>query len=190
MGLGSWLWLLNIDVIAVIVIVCVVIYFVWKNRDTSKKYQVRFLDQQAIEEVRKRKIKGKKVKKESKGEKRCREIFEDLFGYKFKSVRPDWLMNPVTGSNLELDGYSPIIATPYGKGLAFEYDGIQHAKYTKKFHNNPAQFKYGVEKDKWKREQCKKKGVVLINIPHTIAFDDLEDYIVGELYKIGVKIPE
>lgn len=132
-------------------------------------------------------VKPKKAPRVNKHEERCREIFEDLFGTKFKSVRPDWLANPVTKKNLELDGFAPDIRTKLGRGLAFEYDGEQHARYNKHFHKGgPEEFIYQTKKDSWKDMKCKEKGVLLIRIPHYVVFQDLERYIKQRLVKEGL----
>ena len=65
-------------------------------------------------------------------EEKCRKIFQELFKKEFRSVRPDWLKNPWTYQNLELDGYNPDVIT---NGLAFEYDGVQHSRFTPLFHS-------------------------------------------------------
>ena len=132
---------------------------------------------------------GKKI---NKHEERCREIFERIFQTEFESIRPDWLENPVSGSNLELDGFAPGIFTPRGRGLAFEYDGIQHSKYDPDhFHSEKRggknAFIYQVKKDAWKTKRCAEEGVVLIRIPHFISWDDLEDHIRDRLKKEGVE---
>lgn len=132
---------------------------------------------------------GKKI---NKHEERCREIFERIFQTEFESIRPDWLENPVSGSNLELDGFAPGIYTPRGRGLAFEYDGIQHSKYDPDhFHSERRggknAFIYQVKKDAWKTKRCAEEGVVLIRIPHFISWDDLEDHIRDRLKKEGVE---
>jgi predicted nucleic acid-binding Zn-ribbon protein len=49
-----------------------------------------------------------------------REVLEELFGTKFPSIRPDWLINPETGRKLEVDCYSEEL------GLGLEYQGTQH----------------------------------------------------------------
>jgi hypothetical protein len=119
-------------------------------------------------------------------EERCRDIFEDLFDQEFKSIRPKFLKNPATGRNLELDGYCEDIETPMGTGLAFEYDGSQHSKFNSHFHpNGVSEFKYQIYKDKWKDMQCKNKGILLIRIPHFVAYEDLEPYIIDKLEKHG-----
>ena len=69
---------------------------------------------------------------ESKGEKECRKVLENLFNKPFSKSRPDFLRNPVTGGNfnLELDCYNQELS------LAVEYNGIQHYKYVPYFHRN------------------------------------------------------
>lgn len=123
----------------------------------------------------------KQAKKKYKSEERCREIFEGLFDKEFASIRPDWLKSPQTGMNLELDGYCPDIKTPLGMGLAFEYDGQQHARYTPRFHDSPKSFVNQCKRDIWKDKKCKERGVLVIRIPHTVLYQDLDMYIVKEL---------
>lgn len=128
-----------------------------------------------------------KKPKRNKSEEKCREIFEKIYNAKFPSVRPNWLQNPVTGHNLELDGYCEYIPTPMGKGLAFEYDGEQHSKFNPHFHRSgSAEFEYQVKKDLWKDRVCEQNSVMLIRIPHYIAYEELEEYIVNKLKKKNV----
>lgn len=139
---------------------------------------------------KKKKKRGSKEegKSSNKNEERCREIFEGLFpGFKFKSCRPDFLKNPVTGRKLELDGYNPDIVTPLGKGLAFEYDGEQHSRYSPHFHRgNVGEFKYQVARDGWKDTKCKKEGILLIRIPYYILPNRLEEYIIMQLKRYNL----
>ena len=121
-------------------------------------------------------------------EEKCRKIFQELFKKEFKSVRPDWLKNPCTYQNLELDGYNPDIVTPKGKGLAFEYDGVQHSRFTPLFHSCVDDFEYQVMKDSLKDEMCRDEGVLLIRIPHYITYWHLKPFIIGKLVMKGVKI--
>lgn len=127
-------------------------------------------------------IRRKKRKKgESKPERRCREIFESIFRAPFKKIRPDWLKNPVTGKNLELDGYNEDLK------LAYEYDGRQHSEYTPHFHKDPNDFKYQLEKDKFKDRMCQLRSITLVRIPSFVVYGDLEKYIrtrLRQLYKI------
>lgn len=131
----------------------------------------------------------KKKKKKNKSEEKCREIFENLFLTEFKSIRPDWLKNPATGKNLEIDGFAENIATPLGMGLGFEYNGAQHSKYVPHFHGiDPKNFVYQAKKDIYKEQICKKRGILLIIIPHFIPFEQLEKYIKESLVQKGVLV--
>ena len=188
----NWPWwkkyVLNIDAIAVIVIASMVLYFIL----TSKRKKYKFDMQKALDLDAGRispKMKKAKAKKVNKHEEETRRIFHEIFRVPFKSVRPNWLKNPTTNKNLELDGFNTTIETPIGKGLAFEYDGQQHAKYTPHFHKGGIdEFQYQIAKDSWKDEKCKQKGVLLIRIPHFVSFPDLERYIRMMLKRKGVEI--
>jgi hypothetical protein len=109
----------------------------------------------------------------SKFEETCREVFEKHYGVKFKPIRPDWLKNPKTGSNLELDGYNKKLK------IAFEANGIQHYKYDPHFHNSKADYKDQRYRDKLKAKLCKKQGVHLISIPYYTK--DIKAYILSKL---------
>jgi hypothetical protein len=122
----------------------------------------------------------------NKHEERCREIFQDIFDVEFKTIRPKWLENPATKKPLELDGYNPDIMTPLGRGLAFEYDGVQHAKYTPRFHQKEMDFAYQLKKDSWKDAVCRKRRLMLIRIPNFVAYHDLERYIKQSLRRNGM----
>ena len=158
----------------------------------EKKYPFRPLtgDEEFDNRVKRASKKKKKRGKLNKHEEECRRIFQETFGVKFKSVRPDWLRNPVTGKNLELDGFNEGIKTHLGTGLAFEYDGKQHSEYNSHFHKGgPDEFVYQVKKDNWKDMKCKEKGIILIRIPHFVAFNDLRRYITRECSRLKINIP-
>ena len=127
------------------------------------------------------KKKKKKKKKVNKHEDECRRILEKIFNKKFPSRRHDipWLINPITGSHLELDMYCEELK------LAVEYDGRQHVEMVPMFHKNEIQASYQRTKDRLKDKLCKKHKVELIRIPHRIKFDNLEEYITEELTKRG-----
>lgn len=185
-----WRRFLTIDTIAILIIVVAVLYCFFTSK-RRKKYKFTAFDHASnllsnaeASSRRKRRTKKKKI---NKHEERCREIFQSIFKQPFKSVRPNWLKNPATGKNLELDGFCPYIQTPMGRGLAYEYDGQQHAKYTPHFHRNgPQEFIYQVKKDSWKDMKCKQNGVLLIRIPHFVPFHDLERYIKLQLKNKGL----
>lgn len=198
----SWWWkyIFNVDTFFVLMFIGLALYVIWK-RPKFKGSDVEEWDTSMFnprgsgwwdagdgkKKRRKKKTKKKKKPKLNKHEERCREIFQKIYNYRFKSIRPKWLKNPVTGKNLELDGYCPYIATPLGRGLAFEYDGKQHATYVPHFHRHgPQEFLYQYKKDSWKDLKCKHEGVMLVRIPHMVIYEDLERYITNKLHKLGM----
>ena len=177
---------LTLDFIVGIVIVCLFIYFVAIVK--KKKYKYIGIEGSILTSSISKKKKKKKTPKKS--EDACRKIFEELFGVPFKTIRPKWLENPMTGWNLELDGFNKNIPTSIGKGLAFEYDGEQHAKYSPHFHkNNPQNFLYQRKKDAWKDLKCKQYRIVLIRIPYYVTPASFKSFIIDSLRKARVDIP-
>jgi hypothetical protein len=187
-------WLLNIlhiETLFILSMICIFIYFCFFYKDRKKGLkQFNELASQIVNQTNTyipSRFISKKKRKLNQHEQRCRQIFESIFGSKFKSVRPSWLQNPVSGKNLELDGFNPYISTPIGKGLAFEYDGRQHSMYEPHFHRGgPDEFVYQTKKDAWKDFRCKEEGVLLIRIPHFVAYQDLERYIKQKLRNKGL----
>jgi hypothetical protein len=118
-------------------------------------------------------------KMESKSEKECRDIFEYIFNSSFKTIRPDFLKNPETGLNLELDGFSEKL------NIAFEYDGEQHfheSGYTRE--NAATRLKKIQYRDNLKNKLCKFNNIKLIRIPYFI--DNKEVFIYNELYRHNI----
>lgn len=114
------------------------------------------------------------------GERVCRYVFESLFGMKFQKSRPDWLLNE-KGNRLELDGFCEKLK------IAFEHNGKQH--YSEKYHRGTHRL---IEDDLIKIERCKQNGIALIvvpEIPSLIKFEDCVDFIISELEKYGIQIP-
>ena len=104
-----------------------------------------------------------------------RQYFEDLFGKPFPRTRPKWLINS-NGNRQELDGYSPELK------LAFEYNGQQH--YAEVRFYNRRSLKEQQDADANKRRLCELYGVTLIEIPFTVAREDLRHFIVHEYTKV------
>ena len=129
-----------------------------------------------------KKFKNKNGKKRipKKHETRCRIIMENLFRSPFISVRPDFLKYDKTGKNLELDMFNSDLM------IALEYDGIHHRKFTEFFHKSEQDFIDQQSRDQYKEERCKELGITLIRVPDTVKYEDLEDYIKGELDKRGI----
>lgn len=117
----------------------------------------------------------------NKTEDQVRKIFEEIFNKKFESIRPDFLKNPETGHNLELDGYCEELK------IAFEYDGEWH--YIEHFASN-IPLKKRKELDLLKSELCQLYGVTLYRVPFTaksllrefiynlIKYHKMENYVV------------
>lgn len=91
-----------------------------------------------------------------KNEEECRQIIEKITNNKFPKVKPDFLKNPQTGFNLELDGYCEELK------MAFEYDGEHHYQETH-YNNNLQKVK---EIDSLKDKLCLKSGILLLRIPY------------------------
>jgi hypothetical protein len=115
-------------------------------------------------------------RKDSQGEIRTRAFLERYFKQPFPKSRPDFMVNPVTGSrhNLELDCYNDQLR------LAVEYNGAQHYKYIPYFHKNKEAFYNQKYRDELKRLRCKELGIVLIDIPYT-ENKNLERYLEEQL---------
>jgi hypothetical protein len=126
-------------------------------------------------------IPKKNIPKESKGEAECRRVLRKFFNRSFNKARPDFLNNPVTGGqyNLELDCYDPELR------LAVEYNGIQHYQYNKFFHRNNDHFLTQKYRDDMKRRICKEHGVTLIEVPYTVKLENIERFLLNELHNKG-----
>lgn len=124
------------------------------------------------------KIKYKKQKKVYKNEEKCRSIFERIFKQPFKKARPEFLRRN-NGYCLELDGYNENLK------LAFEYNGIQHYKFSPMFHKTIDDFEQQKIRDIQKREYCMKHGITLIEIPYSVPYKNLESFITMNLIKTG-----
>ena len=120
-------------------------------------------------------------KKTSSGELECRRVLQKIFNKPFNTIRPDFLRNPVTGDNfnLELDCYDDSLK------LGVEYQGQQHYKYIPYFHKNKEAFRNQCYRDELKRRMCRDNRINLIEVPHTIKVQNIEDYIRKELKIIG-----
>lgn len=117
--------------------------------------------------------KKRRPPQESKGEVECRRVLEKIFGRPFIKARPNFLNNPVTGGNfnLELDCYNEEMR------LAVEYSGVQHYKYVPYFHKNKEAFLNQKYRDQMKRDLCAKHGVLLIEVSHEVKTEDIESYL-------------
>ena len=127
-----------------------------------------------------KKSSGRTTPKESSGEKECRRVLESIFKKPFPKARPDFLRNPVTGNNfnLELDCFNTEL------NLACEYSGQQHYKYTPFFHKNKEAFHNQKYRDYMKKTMCERYGVNLIEVPYTVKTQDIKGYLIEQLKKL------
>lgn len=199
----KWSWwvynFLNIETIVVVIIFVTCIYFILTSKKQRFKLDgldtvFRNDDLNEIDEPpkdipvnRKAKAVLKRTKKHLHQD-RCLSIMKDIFQVDFLvDYRPDWLKNPVTKKNLEIDIYNEDIVTPIGRGIGLEYDGSQHSEYNPHFHRQgPAEFIYQCKKDSWKNVVCLSKRILLIRVPSFVAYEDLERYICTKLRKEGM----
>jgi hypothetical protein len=111
-------------------------------------------------------------KGDSSGELACRRHLETKFKASFPKQRPDFLRNPITNQQLELDCYNSSMR------LAVEYQGEQHYKYIPHFHPTRDSFLNQKYRDEIKRDLCQKNNIILIEVPHSVidiaAFLDLK----------------
>lgn len=128
------------------------------------------------------------VKKVSSGELECKRVLRKIFNKPFNTCRPNFLRNPITSSkngeteqtfNLELDCFEPSL------NLALEYQGQQHYKYIPYFHRNKEAFRNQQYRDELKRRICRDNRINLIEVPHTIKIEQIENYIRNQLKIMG-----
>ena len=96
----------------------------------------------------------------SKGEKACKRYVQRYFRKSFTKIRPDFLKDPTTKRNLEIDLYNDSLK------LGVEYNGIQHYEFTPRFHKTYGVFRRQKERDVLKKRLCRENGVTLIVVPY------------------------
>ena len=114
-----------------------------------------------------------KNSKMSKGEALCKQVIEEIYNAPFYCVRPDFLKNPETGRNLELDLYNDFYK------IAVEYDGLQHSIFPNSFHKTREEFLNQVRRDEFKIDMCDKHGIYLIRVPYNVKleYSEIKKYI-------------
>jgi len=116
------------------------------------------------------------------GERHTIESLQLIFpGYSFKKVRPNWLKNPKTGRNLELDGYCPELK------IAAEYNGQQHYVWPNFTKMSYQEFLQQVERDRLKLEICQNLKICLIRIPYTVPLNRIPLAVYSKLLE---SVPE
>ena len=116
-----------------------------------------------------------KPKKQSKGEKRCKEVMEQIYGVPFQvQVRPKWLRNDLPkGRLMELD-----VSELSTLNIAVEYHGEHHYRYNKFYHKGDTEnFHNQLYRDRLKAKLCQENGVYLIVVPYNCPLNKIESYI-------------
>lgn len=131
------------------------------GRFTPQEIATHFEDKYTADQVRRHinskapSLKGKLKRETSRGGVKLRAILTKI--YPTVSIKEEFHV----GERLRLDFY---IAAPYN--LGFEYDGVQHSKYTPGLHKSEEEFDDAVARDKLKEELCAGRGINLIRISH------------------------
>lgn len=114
-----------------------------------------------------------KNNKISKGEALCKQAIEEIYNAPFYCIRPDFLKNPETGRNLELDLYNDFYK------IAVEYNGFQHVCWPNNFHKTREEFINQVRRDEYKLDMCDKHGIYLITVPYNVKleYNEIKKYI-------------
>ena len=109
----------------------------------------------------------------SKGEKLCKQALEEIYGKPFYCVRPDFLKNPETGRNLELDLFNAEL------GVACEFNGKSHYSYPNSYHKTYEDFINAVRRDQFKVDVCDTNNVYLISVPYNVplTLEAIKKYI-------------
>lgn len=116
----------------------------------------------------------------SKGEHACKSFCEFYFQKPFNKIRPDFLKNPITGENLELDLYNEDLK------LAVEYNGAQHYHYNSFMHKNSRdKFQNQQYRDLIKKDLCGKANITLVVVPYTVPHDKIGSFLLEEFKRLG-----
>lgn len=112
---------------------------------------------------------------DSRPEALCSRIMEEIYGKAFTKIRPEFLKNPETNHNLELDCYNDELK------IAVEYSGYQHYVFPNRFHKTYDEFIKQVRRDQFKVEMCDRNGIYLITVPYWVPEFKLKEFIVEHL---------
>lgn len=115
-------------------------------------------------------------------------LLEQAFpGYKFGLIKPEWLVNPITGGIMELDLYNEEL------NLALEYQGMFHfcdveiknPKTLKKYQSL-------IRNDAYKKQICLNRKINFITIDYDLNYINvtkIRKFLYEELIKCGYNIP-
>lgn len=161
-----------IKLLLIVFLVFLIVYIVYRSKSCGT-YRLDYDFSQFLNKDRPTlPARGGRPGSSKKHENRCREILENIFyPHLFPSVRPNFLKNPKTGRNLEIDCYNDLLR------VGLEYQGVQHRKYTEWYHRSIDDFEKQVKRDLFKKKRLEKENIFMIYVPDTINYKDLEKYI-------------
>lgn len=120
------------------------------------------------------------TQRSSKGEKACRDALWEIFHKHFPRVRPDFLKNPKTGRNMELDCYNDELK------IAVEYNGRQHYVWPSFPGFTKEKFVEQIRRDQLKLDICDQLGIYLITVPYSVPLKKIKAYIITMLQPIAL----
>ncbi len=122
------------------------------------------IEEEAVEEP-------KYVPKGYKREQKVCQFLESHYGKGFPTAHPEFLKNPKTGRNLELDCFNEALK------IGAEVNGEQHYVFPNSFHKTETEFTEQVWRDQFKKEQCDNTGTYLVTVPYWVDYDDIEHWV-------------
>jgi hypothetical protein len=133
------------------------------NIEIVKKDPMKEVNGLSVEKIEDKFVFNENRKFGSIGEKLSCKILEEFLKREvILHLRPNFLKNPDTKRNLEIDMYDPHLK------LGLEYNGKQHYSDVPFFHNSSSDFNKQKFRDELKIKLCEKEGITLIIIPYTI----------------------
>ena len=104
-------------------------------------------------------------------ERRFKNEIEKYTGLFFKKSYPPWLINNITGSQMELDLYNE------SQNIAIEYNGYQHYEFPNKFHKTKKEFDDQIARDVLKEQLCILHKIKFIKIKWNDSIsEEIEQY--------------
>ena len=99
----------------------------------------------------------------NKGEDIVADVLEDILNSPVRrNIRPNFLRNPETGKNMEIDCFNEEYA------VAVEYNGVQHYKFPSVFYKTEKEFNDQIYRDKLKMKLCDENNIYLIVVPYWV----------------------
>jgi len=143
-------------------------------QEISTYFEEKYTADQIVRHIKSKapSLKGKLKRETSRGGVRLKAILAKIF--------PNTVIKEEyhVGDKLRLDFY---IGEPYN--LGFEFDGVQHKKFTPGLHKDEDDFVRGIEKDARKEELCKGRGINLVRVSYNEEMD--EDLVQEKIDEVG-----